>query len=58
MSDEAELAEIEAITPVTHLVAAVVARHLVHFADVLGLALVHIREVIENAALDYFFVEN
>ena len=59
MADEAELAEVEAVViGVAHLVAAVVAGHLVHLADVLRLPLVHIREVAEDAALGHLLIED
>lgn len=59
MADEAELAEIKAVViRVAHLIAAIVARHLVHLTDVLGLTLVHIREVHKYAPLGYFLIED
>lgn len=51
MAHQAELAEVESVViGIAHLVAAVVAGHFVHFADVLGLALVHIGKINKNAS--------
>lgn len=59
MAHEAELAEVEPVViGVAHLVAAVVAGHFVHLADVLRLPLVHVGEVNEDAAFCDFLIED
>lgn len=59
MAHQAELAEVETVViSVAHLVAAIVAGHFVHLADVLRLPLVHIGEINEDASLCYFLIED
>jgi hypothetical protein len=58
MSHEAELAQVEAVCAVSHLVTAVVAGHLVHLADILSLSLVHVGEIHEDTTLYHFLIED
>lgn len=59
MAHQAELAQVEAVViGIAHLVAAIVAGHFVHLADVLRLPLVHIGEINEDASLCSFLIED